>query len=208
MENKLYHSESNLSFKNIIQTPKYSPNSPLKKSPFIKIKLECRNLEKALLSASNITTLTNPNNKLSTQLNPYIQISLNKQKRTTNSIFHNSPKWLEEFELEIINNKTDMIELEIFSKGKRILNTSTGKMEESNEDCFLGFQILTLKYLEKTNRVGDNNALWLRLINKPQNEYFVIDSKHVLNKENHEPENYRIDESLVKRENDSKQFKY
>lgn len=197
---------------------KKSPNCPLVKPPYIRMKIEGKNLEKSLMNANLLSnydfnnTTTPKTFKNNINLNPYVTVTLNNQKIISKSICHNSPKWLEDYEFEINNNKTDKIIIEINSNPVK----STGFFEnekssiynldalQSKESIYLGFQILPIKYLEKQNKIGQTFPLWLRLINKKQEEYFVKDSKHVLNIENHDPDNYKIDESLIKSERDSK----
>lgn len=211
---------------------KCSPNCPLIKSPYIKIRLEAKNLEKSLLNNHNIipqhqqTNILNsfsPNpfksenaysnlihnmkHKSLVSLEPFVKIWLNQQKKETKSINHNSPKWLEEYELEVSNNKTDKIIIEVYTRSVTLIDGHTPEdgvnfNRNKGEPVFIGFQIFPIKFLDKINKKGEVNSVWLRLINKSQNEYFVTDTKHVLNIENHDPINYKVDDNIVKKEKD------
>jgi hypothetical protein len=77
-----------------------------------------------------------------------------------------------------------------------------GEIKEIHNPIFLGFQILPIKYLERTNKIGERRTIWLRLVTKKQEEYFVEDKLHVMNIDNHDPDNYKIDENLIKKEKD------
>lgn len=193
-----------------------SPNSPLIKSPYIKLKFEGKNLEKSLINSNyidndhsnkseknNIDLFINNKSRYFINLNPFVKITLNSQIHQTKSISHNSPVWLEEFELEVSNIKSDKIKFEIFTKTLKLNSTNKeSDIKTIHDSIYLGFQIIPIKYLEKTNKIGERKTLWLRLINKKQEDYFVGDKLHVLNLENHDPDNYKIDESLIKREKD------
>jgi hypothetical protein len=211
---------------------KSSPNCPLIKSPYIKLKLEAKNLEKSLINNQNIFSPQQQSNILSTNpfksgsaysnlilgmknknlvsLEPFAKIFLNQQKKETKPINHNSPKWLEEYELEVSNNKTDKIVIEVYTRSVTLVDSHTPedgvKFINTNknlgESTFLGFQIFPIKFLEKINKKGETNSIWLRLINKSQDEYFVTDPKHVLNIDNHDPINYKVEDNIIQREKD------
>jgi len=187
-----------------------SPNSPLIKSPYIKLKLEGKNLEKSLINSKylnnekqNVNIFLQNISRYFVSLTPFVKITLNNQTHTTKAISHNSPVWLDEFELEIKNLKLDRIVIELFTKNLLINNfKNESEIKENNNPIFLGFQILPIKYLERTNKIGEKKTIWLRLITKKQEEYFVEDKSHVMNVDNHDPDNYKIDENLIKKEKD------
>ena len=190
---------------------KKCPNSPLMKGPYLRVKVECKNLE-VLLNSKNRENKEikffspNKNNYIKEpelDINAFVKINLNEQLHILPVITHNNPKWLNYYELEIKNYKVDKVFFEIFNQEKQniFLNSNNGLIEE-----FLGFQVLPLKYLEKHNLVGSENQILLRLIDKNPSDYFVDDEKHVLNLENHDPTNYKLDESIINDNNDSKLF--
>jgi hypothetical protein len=219
--------DSSCSNSNISKIKK-SPNSPLIKSPYLKIKVEGRNLEKAVTeipehlqsmdaSLESLQSLQ----KYAISLEPYANLIINDHTKITKAIFHNSPKWLDEFEFEINNNKTDRLIIEIYTRSLSVLSESkTGQIKiNSNSDSnhassngiflkntltdsshFLGFQILPIKFIEKFGNIGEVNTIWIRLINRRQEDYFVKDNRHALNIDNHDPINYKIDEGLANRD--------
>lgn len=202
------------------------PNCPLVRGPFIKIKIECKHLELLNKSKSleniyqsneNMTyalaagkdslsdkkSIFNMSRTSEYLINPFVKINLNEQENITNPINHNNPKWLTAYEYEINNYKNDKIFFEIHNlvKGeKRTFNDENTENLYSEE--FLGFQVLPIKYLEKCNLIGHENQLVLRLIDRKPNEYFVDDERHVLHLENHDPVNYKLDEAILKENND------
>jgi hypothetical protein len=197
-------------FSNSLNKELKSPNSPLIKSPYIKLKIEGKNLEKSLINSNylnnekkNINHFIQNISRYFISLTPFVKITLNNQTITTKAIAHNSPVWLDEYEFEIKNIKTDKIVLEIFTKTLLINNfKNESDIKTIHDPIFLGFQIIPIKYLERTNKIGERKTIWLRLINKKQEEYFLEDKLHVLNIDNHDPDNYKIDENLIKKEKD------
>jgi len=63
--------------------------------------------------------------------------------------------------------------------------------------------MLPIKYLEKNNLNGNEYDVILRLIDKKPDEYFVTDDNHALNINNHDPSNYKIEETIAN-DNNSK----
>ncbi len=219
---------------------KKSPNCPLTKGPFIRIKVECKNLDLLIkstsineiyfnntlgnyynntysyssnknINSSTTNSLKKPfiNNKPEFNIYPFIKIHLNNQQYNLESINHNNPKWLNYYELEIKNYKIDKIFLEVFnlvkSEKKVLLKVIESEKNDYSEE-FMGFQVLPIKFLEKSNLSGKENSIVLRLIDKHPNEYFVHEDGHVLNLDNHDPANYKLDEPSENETNDSKNF--
>jgi len=199
---------------------KKSPNCPLMKGPYIKIKVESKNLEMLLKSTSINETNYNSSLNFSTSnelvrrdlfakapefsINPFIKIQLNQQSFKSEPIHHNNPKWLNSYELEINNYKIDKLYFEIYNlvkKEKNIFNNHENEQLINQE--FLGFQMLPIKYLEKNNLNGNEYDVILRLIDKKPDEYFVTDDNHALNINNHDPSNYKIEETIAN-DNNSK----
>lgn len=218
MENNFINFKTNSnvsasSFGNKIKSIK-SPNSPLIKSPFIKVKIEGKNLEKSFINSQTIPFFNlHPDedeysiNKYKISLEPFVKVSLGRQSYISKPIYHNSPKWLEEFEFEVNNNKTDRLTVEFFTKtltlDKSSMSMSTESddiIKEKEDNFFLGFQILPIKYIEKHVKLAQPGSIWMRLINKRSDDYFVKDSKHVLNIENHDPSNYKVDAMVIVKE--------
>jgi hypothetical protein len=167
------------------------PNSPLQKSPYIKIKLEALNLDKTVFT----NELTDPRNQLS--MSPYVNIKLNEQVKNTQAINHYSPKWLQEYELDVNNYKTDKIFFNIFTNG---LSGPVDKSFKDKSDIFLGFQMIPINYLERQNLIGQPTSLWFKLIMKKPDEYFLNDKDHVLSLDSHDPDYYKKSETQASKE--------
>jgi hypothetical protein len=168
-----------------------SPNYPLLKSPYIKIKLEAVNLDKAVFT----NEMTDIRNQL--EINPYVTIKLNEQIKTTQPINHYSPKWLQESEFEVTNYKTDKI---IFTINTKSISGPVDKSLKDKSDIFLGFQMLPISYLERQSLIGQPHSLWFRLILKKPEEYFLGDKDHVLSMDSHDPEYYKKSENQASKE--------
>lgn len=199
---------------------KKSPNCPLTKGPLIRVKVECQNLDKLFKSTSinenNYTSTSNISSSYEPfkkplfakvpefNINPMIKIHLNEQSYSLDPIHHNNPKWLNSYEFEIKNYKIDKIFFEIYNLvklEKKIFNEHEKEILTTKE--FLGFQLLPIKYLEKQNLSGSEKQIVLRLIDKKPSEYFVEDDRHVLNVENHDPANYKLEDSIANDNTDS-----
>jgi hypothetical protein len=167
------------------------PNYPLQKSPYIKIKLEALNLDKAVFT----NELTDNRNQLT--INPYVIVKLNDQIKTSQAINHYSPKWLHEYELEVTNYKTDKI---FFTINTKNISGPIDKSFKDKSDIFLGFQMLPVSYLERNNLIGQANSLWFRLIIKKPEEYFLQDKDHILSLESHDPEYYKKSDNQASKE--------
>jgi hypothetical protein len=149
---------------------KRSPNSPLIKSPYIKVKVEFKRL------SSKIEDID--------LLNTFAVLKLGKVEKRTNIIRHvSSPRWLDEYEFPVDNYKQDMLEIEIYST--KIYSTTDAKI--------VGFQMIPIKVFEQMNMVGEKNSLILRLILTSPEEFFNEDPNSHLHIKKHDPLKYRID---------------
>lgn len=166
-----------------------SPWSQCKRPPYIKIIVEAKNLNKA-------TTNYNPSNPFENQiqLSSYCVITLNNNSFTTNQIFHSSPKWREEFKIDISNEITDTILFEIYSEGiyQNLNNKGERNIPITTDPVFIGFQLLPLSFLEKSNQIGIKSSISLKLVNEHPKKYFSKESGSVVNIENHSPVSYLI----------------
>ena len=148
---------------------KRSPNSPLIKSPFLRIKVEFKKLSSKIDDIDFLNTFT--------------RIKLGKQEKITKIIRHvSSPRWLDEYEFQVDNNKDDTVLIEIYST--KLYSTTDAKI--------IGFQSIPIKILEKNNMVGEKISLILRLILTSPTEFFSEDENNILHIGKHDPLKYRI----------------
>jgi hypothetical protein len=133
---------------------KKGPNCPLRKGPFIKMRIECKNIHKLMnskylkeekeidklrftnfLRATNINKLDSKQNLDKESLldkynqynvNPKIKITLNDQVMYLPAINHSNPKWINKIELNIDNYKEDKIFFEIFDIRMNIIKDKAG----------------------------------------------------------------------------------
>ena len=161
-----------------------SPATTIKKRPYIKLRVQARNLQNA-----------DNNGSRKKMLRPYCLMRLNDSEYKTKDIFHTSPNWREEFEFEISDEAKDKIIIEIYSKGvyenkdnKGYRNVNSSKEKET----YIGFQILPINFLEKSNQIGITSSINLSLITTKLTDYFNEGSDSIMNIENHNPISYII----------------
>ena len=151
---------------------KRSPNSPLIKSPYIKVKIEFKKLSSRIIDID--------------LLNTFAVLKLGNQEKKTNIIRHvSSPRWLDEYEFQIDNYKDDMLLIEIFST--KLYSTTDAKI--------IGFQLIPIKILELNNMVGEKISIVLRLIlTSPTADFFAEDPSNNLHIKKHDPLKYKVDQ--------------
>lgn len=168
-----------------------SPSTPSSRKPYIKLKIHCKNLNNIITSKENNFDI---NNKYSIQLSPYCKIKLNEQEYQTKEIFHNSPRWNEEFELEIKEELTDKIIIEVYTSGifeNKYQGTRNVQIKKENSSINLGFQILPIHFLEQSNQIGIQSVITLQLIQSKIENYFN-EKDSIMSIENHNPISYLI----------------
>lgn len=191
--NNSFGSDNGLYLVNNEEPPEFeeikSPWTQCKRSPFIKITVEAKNLNRATSYYDNNNPFT-----YQIQLSSYCTITLNNNSYTTNQIFHSSPKWREEFKINISNEVTDTLLFEIYSAGiyQNVNNKGERNIPISNDPFFIGFQLLPLSFLEKSNQIGIKSSISLKLINEHPKKYFSKESGSIENIENHNPVSYLI----------------
>ena len=169
-----------------------SPSTPSSRKPYIKLKIHCKNLNN-IISSKNKKSENN-NNKYSVQLCQYCIIKLNEQEIQTKEIFHNSPRWNENFELEIAEESIDKIIIEVYSSGifeNSYQGTRNVQIKQGEAPNYLGFQILPIHFLEQSNQIGIKSEITLQLIPSKIEEYFN-EKDSIMNIENHNPISYVI----------------
>ncbi len=101
------------------------------------------------------------------------------------------PRYLEEFELIVNNNKEEMVLFEVYFQ-------SPGN---NKEDQFVGFQIIPIRILEKNNLVGKRQNMWLKLIiAKSMKDFFVDEPSHSLYSKRHDPFKYKVESKYLQKE--------
>ena len=149
---------------------KRSPNSPLVKSPYLRLSVEFKKLSSKIEDIDLINT--------------FAILKLGNQEKKTNIIRHiSSPKWFEEFEFQVDNVKENKLLIEIFST--KIYSTTDAKI--------IGFQLIPIKVLEKQNMVGEKITLILKLILSSTNNFFSEDENNILHINRYDPLKYKVE---------------
>jgi hypothetical protein len=172
-----------------ITETKKTPYSPLQKSPYIKIKLECKNLDKAIINVNNLNI--NDLTKIqgithNINLLPYAMVTLNGIEHKTEISKSNSPQWDTKIKYEVKDPKVDNILIVVNTKGITGYNQDLDDFTfNKDSDNFVGFQLIPIIYLEKGGFVGKTESMWFRLITTKPDDYFNND---IISK--HDPEHY------------------
>jgi hypothetical protein len=191
-----------------IEIPKKTPYSPLQKKPYIKLKLEAKNLDKAIINVNNINindfkkaqNLTHNIN-----LQPFAKISLNNntQSYTTEAAKSNNPQWdKDEIQFELDDPKTDKILIVINTHKITGFNANLDNLmlNDTEGDTFVAFQLLPISYLERGGFIGSPQSLWLKLIITKPDEFFQKDNNLSPTFDKHDPEYYIRSEKQASKE--------
>jgi hypothetical protein len=179
-----------------ITIPKKNPYSPLQKTSYIKLKLEAKNLDKAIINANNLNLndfKKAQNLSYNINLQPYAIVSINDIEKQTEVSKSNSPQWTAAIEHKIKDPKCDNILILINTKSSAGFNPNPDFISDHHSDNFVCFQMIPVNYLEKGGYVGKPESLWLRLLTTKPDDYFIRDTKH-------DPEQYRKTDKQAEKE--------
>jgi hypothetical protein len=184
-------SESSYSY---ITLPRKNPYSPLLKNPFIKIKLEAKNLDKAIINVNNLNIndfKKGKNLNHNINLEPYAVVTMGVQKFTLEKISSNNPVWEKELKFEIKDKELESVSILFHTKSVTGYN-----LNNNSVDQFIAFQLIPISYFEKYS--GKPESIWFKLITTKPDEYL---------NQKHDPEIYKRTATQADKESNINYYK-